>query len=381
MKKYALTNCVIYTGFETLYQHAVVIEGDRIQAVVLAENLAKDLPQIDLAGANLTAGFIDLHINGCGGVIFNEAISVSTLETMQATNLKFGTTSFLPTFITASDEGMKQAVATMRDYLAQHRNQALGLHLEGPYLSIAKKGVHRAEYIREASPEMVEFLCDNAQVITKITLAAENPTARYIEKFLEAGILVSIGHSGADYQTAKEAFARGARLATHLHNAMSPISSGRDMGVVGAVLDSDEVYAEIIVDGLHVEFGNVKIAKRVKADKLCIVSDAVAAMGSDIKQFEFAGKTVYIKDGKCVDANGTLAGVTISMIESARNMVVEVGVSLEETLRMCNLYPARAIGVADRLGSVSPGKIANLTAFTHQFKVIGTAVNGRWYAF
>ena len=381
MKKYALTNCVIYTGFETLYQHAVVIEGERIQAVVLVENLAKDLPQIDLGGAYLTAGFIDLQLNGCGGVMFNEDPSVRTLEIMQATNLKSGTTSFLPTFITAPDEGVKQAVAAMRDYLAKYRNQALGLHLEGPYLSLAKKGVHQAEYIREATPEMAEFLCANAEAITKITLAAENPSARYIEKFVEAGIVVSIGHSNADYQTAKQAFARGARFATHLHNAMSPISSGRDLGVVGAVLEADEVYAGIIVDGLHVDFANVKIAKRVKADKLCLVTDAVAAAGADITQFKFVGKTIYVKDGKCLDANGTLGGAAITMIESVRNMVVEVGVSLEETLRMCNLYPARAIGVADRLGSVSLGKIANLTAFTHQFKVIGTAVSGRWHAF
>ena len=375
--QYAFINGVIYTAKEVLYGHAVVVEDDRIKAVVREEALPEDLQRIDLKGNNLTAGFIDLQLNGCGGVMFNEDISVRTLEIMQETNLKSGTTSYLPTFITSPDEGMKSAVNIMRDYLAQYRNQALGLHLEGPYLSREKKGVHCEEYIREISPEMKDFLCANADVITKITLAAENPTARYIAEFVKCGIVVSIGHSNATYEVAQQAIADGAGFATHLHNAMSPVSSGRAMGVVGAVLDSD-IYAGIIVDGLHVDFGNVRIAKKAKGDKLCIVTDAVAAAGADIDSFVFVGKTVYVRDGKCYDANGTLGGAAITMIESVQNAVKEVGIPLDETLRMCNYYPAKAIGVDDKLGSIEAGKIANLTVFSHDFKIIGTAVNGVW---
>ena len=377
--QYAFTNGVIYTGYEILYGHAVIVENDLIKAVVPEEELPHGIQQVNLNGNNLTAGFIDLQLNGCGGVMFNEQTTVETLEIMQATNLKSGTTSYLPTFITSPDEGMKSAVKVMRDYLAKYRNQALGLHLEGPYLSKEKKGVHREEYIREITPEMKTFLCDNADVITKITLAAENPTTQYIADFVEKGIIVSLGHSNATYEVANQAIAKGIGFATHLHNAMSPISSGRAMGVVGAVLDSD-LYAGIIVDGLHVEFGNVRIAKKVKGDKLCIVTDATAAAGSDIESFIFVGKTVYVRDGKCYDANGTLGGASVTMIESVQNAVKEVGISLDETLRMCNLYPARAIGVDDYLGSIEAGKIANLTVFTHDFKVIGTAVNGEWKA-
>ncbi len=375
--QYAFTNGVIYTAKEVLYGHAVVVENDRIKAVVREEALPEDLQRIDLKGNNLTAGFIDLQLNGCGGVMFNEDISVRTLEIMQETNLKSGTTSYLPTFITSPDEGMKSAVNIMRDYLAQYQNQALGLHLEGPYLSREKKGVHREEYIREISSEMKDFLCANADVITKITLAAENPTARYIAEFVKCGIIVSIGHSNATYEVAQQAIADGVGFATHLHNAMSPVSSGRAMGVVGAVLDSD-IYAGIIVDGLHVDFGNVRIAKKAKGDKLCIVTDAVAAAGADIDSFVFVGKTVYVRDGKCYDANGTLGGAAITMIESVQNAVKEVGIPLDETLRMCNYYPAKAIGVDDKLGSIETGKIANLTVFSHDFKIIGTAVNGVW---
>ena len=377
--QYAFTNGVIYTGYEILYGHAVIVENDLIKAVVPEEELPHGIQQVNLNGNNLTAGFIDLQLNGCGGVMFNEQTTVKTLEIMQATNLKSGTTSYLPTFITSPDEGMKSAVKVMRDYLAKYRNQALGLHLEGPYLSKEKKGVHREEYIREITPEMKTFLCDNADVITKITLAAENPTTQCIADFVEKGIIVSLGHSNATYEVANQAIAKGISFATHLHNAMSPISSGRAMGVVGAVLDSD-LYAGIIVDGLHVEFGNVRIAKKVKGDKLCIVTDATAAAGSDIESFIFVGKTVYVRDGKCYDANGTLGGSSVTMIESVENAVKKVGISLDETLRMCNLYPARAIGVDDHLGSIDADKIANLTVFTHDFKVIGTAVNGEWKA-
>lgn len=380
MKKYALTNAVIYTGEKVLYEHAVVIENGLIQAVILEKDLAKEMPTVDLNGANLSAGFIDLQLNGCGGVMFNEDISVNTLEIMQATNLKSGTTSYLPTFITSPDEGMKQAVAVMREYLSKHQNQALGLHLEGPYLSVAKKGVHRPEYIREISPEMLDFLCQNGDVITKLTVAAENPTAEYISRFIQAGIIVSIGHSNATYEQAKQRFAEGASFATHLHNAMSPISSGREMGVVGAVLDS-EVYTGIICDGLHVHWGNIRLAKKAKGDKLVVVTDATAAAGADISEFIFVGKKVTVKEGKCYDEFGALGGASVTMIESIQNLIHHTDLSLDEILRMCTLYPAKAIGVDDKLGSIAVGKVANLAIFDQQFKVKATAVNGelQWH--
>ncbi|MFZ7201227.1 N-acetylglucosamine-6-phosphate deacetylase [Avibacterium avium] len=375
--RYALVNGVIYTAQAVLYGQAVIVEDEKILSIVPQENLPEGMQQIDLKGNNLTAGFIDLQLNGCGGVMFNGETSVKTLEIMQETNLRSGTTSYLPTFITADDEGMKKAVAVMREYLKTHQNQALGLHLEGPYLSVEKKGVHQVEYIRAISEEMKDFLCQNAEVISKITLAPENPTAQYVAEFVAKGIVVSIGHSNATYEVAKQAIENGASFATHLHNAMSPISSGREMGVVGAVLESD-IYAGIIVDGLHVEFDNIKIDKKVKGDKLCIVTDATAAAGAEIDSFDFVGKTVYVRNGKCYDANGTLGGSAITMIESVENAVKQVGIPLDETLRMCNYYPAKAIGVDDHLGDIAEGKIANLTVFNNDFDVLGSAVNGQW---
>ncbi|MCQ9123350.1 N-acetylglucosamine-6-phosphate deacetylase [Rodentibacter caecimuris] len=377
--KYALVNSVIYTKYEVLRDFAVVINGEIIEAVIPQNELEAGIKTIDLQGNNLTAGFIDLQLNGCGGVMFNDQTTVETLEIMQATNLKSGCTSFLPTFITAPDEGIKSAVKIMREYLTKHKNQALGLHIEGPYISVEKKGVHRPEYIREISPEMKGFLCENGDVITKITIAAENPTSQYIPDFVKSGIVVSIGHSNATYETAKAAFRKGATFATHLHNAMSPISSGRAMGVVGAVLDSD-IYTAIIIDGVHVDYGNVRIDKKIKGDKLCIVTDSIAAAGAgpELESFTFEGKTIYVKEGRCYDANGTIAGASITMMESIKNAVEHVEIPLAEAIRMSNLYPARAIGVDDRLGSVEKGKVANLAVFTPNYEVIGTVVNGEW---
>ncbi|MGV6988815.1 N-acetylglucosamine-6-phosphate deacetylase [Testudinibacter sp. P80/BLE/0925] len=376
--RYALTNGVVYTADKVLYQHAVIVNEGIIEALLPEQDLTADIERVDLAGKNLTAGFIDLQLNGAGGVMFNLDTTLETLHTMQQTNMRYGCTSYLPTFITAPDEGMKSAVAVMREYLQDpnNANQALGLHLEGPYLSLEKKGVHRPQYIRQISPEMVEFLCANGDVITKLTIAAENEAGNYVKRFTESGILVSIGHSNASYDVAKQRISDGIGFATHLHNAMSPISSGRDMGVVGAVLDSD-IYSGIIVDGLHVTWSNIRFAKKLKGEKLVVVTDATAAAGADIDWFDFVGTKVIVKDGKCYDEKtGSLGGSAITMIESVQNLVEQVGIELPDALRMCSLYPARAIGVDRTLGSIEAGKVANLTVFDHRFKVSATAVNG-----
>lgn len=377
MTHYAFTNCVVYTGEKVLYQHAVIVKDDKIESVLPERDLPANLPTIDLNGANLSAGFIDLQLNGCGGVMFNGEPTVKTLEIMQETNRKAGCTSYLPTFITDTDDGIKNAVQTMRDYLATHQHQALGLHLEGPYISVAKKGTHRPDYIREASGEMIDFFCKNADVITKMTIAAENATMDNLPQLTQAGIIVSVGHSNATFEQTKQRIEQGVRFATHLHNAMSPVSNGRDGGVVGAVLDSD-IYTGIIVDGVHVTWSNIRIAKKLKGDKLIIVTDAVAPAGTDMESFIFVGKKIYHKDGVCLDEFGSLSGAAITMIESIRNVVQHCGISLEEAVRMTTLYPAKAIKVDNKLGSIEAGKIANIAVFDNQFKVIGTAVNGQW---
>lgn len=375
---YALTHGRIYTGHEILDDHAIVVANGLIERICPLSELPADIEQRALNGAIISPGFIDVQLNGCGGVQFNdtaEAVTVETLEIMQKANEKSGCTSYLPTLITTSDELMKQGIAVMRDYLSQHPNQALGLHLEGPWLNIVKKGTHNPDYVRKPDSELVDYLYANADVITKVTLAPEMAGPEVISKLSAAGIVVSAGHSNATLKEAKIGFRAGITFATHLYNAM-PYITGREPGLVGAIFDEPDVYCGIIADGLHVDYANIRNAKRIKGDKLCLVTDATAPAGANIEQFIFAGKTIYYRNGLCVDENGTLSGSALTMIEGVRNLVEHCGIALDEVLRMATLYPARAMGVATRLGSIAPGMVANLTAFTHDFKIIKTIVNG-----
>lgn len=375
---FALTHGRIYTGHEILDDHAVIIANGLIERVCSRSDLPAGIEIRDVGGAIIAPGFIDVQLNGCGGVQFNDsadAVTVETLEIMQKANERSGCTSYLPTLITSSDELMKQGVKVMRDYLTKYQHQALGLHLEGPWLNMVKKGTHNPGYVRKPDAELVDFLCQNADVITKVTLAPEMVEPEVISKLVAAGIIVSAGHSNATAKEAKIGFRAGITFATHLFNAM-PYITGREPGLAGAIFDEPDVYCGIIADGLHVDYANIRTAKKVKGDKLCLVTDATAPAGANIDEFIFAGKTIYYRDGLCVDENGTLSGSALTMIEGVRNLVEHAGIALDEVLRMATLYPARAMGVEQQLGTIEAGKVANLTAFTRDFKITKTFVNG-----
>ncbi|ENM5815297.1 N-acetylglucosamine-6-phosphate deacetylase [Vibrio mimicus] len=374
---YALTNCKIYTGNDVLVKHAVIINGDKIETICPIESLPSDIKMVDLNGANLSPGFIDLQLNGCGGVMFNDEITAKTIDIMHKANLKSGCTSFLPTLITSSDENMRQAIAAAREYQSQYPNQSLGLHLEGPYLNVMKKGIHSVDFIRPSDDSMIDTICANSDVIAKVTLAPENNKPEHIEKLVKAGIVVSIGHTNATYAEARQSFESGITFATHLFNAMTPMV-GREPGVVGAIYDTPDVYAGIIADGFHVDYANIRIAHKIKGEKLVLVTDATAPAGAEMDYFIFVGKKVYYRDGKCVDENGTLGGSALTMIEAVQNTVEHVGIALDEALRMATLYPAKAIGVDDKLGRIKKGMIANLTVFDRDFNVKATVVNGQY---
>ncbi|AGH82167.1 N-acetylglucosamine-6-phosphate deacetylase [Psychromonas sp. CNPT3] len=373
---YALTNCTIYTSQSILNEHAIIIENDLIKAIVHHDDLQKHIKCVDLQGANISAGFIDLQLNGCGGVMLNGAETEQTLEIMQATNLKSGTTSYLPTFITDADNGIKRMLNVTRDYMQKNKNQVLGLHLEGPYLSIEKKGIHRPKFIRKADKEMISHICANSDVVTILTLAPENNSKETIQQLCQSDIIVALGHTNATYAQAKEGIESGISCATHLFNAMSPFE-GRAPGVIGAIYDND-IYAGIIVDGFHVSYESIRISKKMMGEKLYLVTDATAAAGSNIDSFDFVGTTVDYKNGKCTGPDGSLGGSAVTMIESIEQMVKFVGVDLYEALRMATLYPAKAISVDHKLGSIEPGKIANLSVFTNDYKVLATVVNGSY---
>ncbi|KAA8676594.1 N-acetylglucosamine-6-phosphate deacetylase [Vibrio gigantis] len=374
---YALSNCKIYTGSDVLTDHAVVIENELIKKVCPISELPEGIEVRDLDGANLSPGFIDLQLNGCGGVMLNDEITAETMQIMHKANLKSGCTSFLPTLITSSDEDMRAVITAAREYHNQYQNQSLGLHLEGPYLNVAKKGIHSVDHIRKSDSEMIELICENSDLVAKVTLAPELNDPEHIERLHEAGVVVSIGHTNATYAEARQGFESGITFATHLFNAMTPMV-GREPGVVGAIYDTPEVYAGIIADGFHVDYANIRIAHKIKGEKLVLVTDATAPAGADMEYFIFVGKKVYYRDGKCVDENGTLGGSALTMIEAVQNTVEHAGIALDEALRMATLYPATAIGVESKLGRIKKGMVANLAVFDRDFNVKATVVNGQY---
>ena len=374
---YALSNCKIYTGSDVLTNHAVVIENDLIKQVCPVSELPDGIEVRDLDGANLSPGFIDLQLNGCGGVMLNDEITAETMQIMHRANLKSGCTSFLPTLITSSDEDMRAVITAAREYHNQYQNQSLGLHLEGPYLNVAKKGIHSVDHIRKSDSEMIDLICENRDLVAKVTLAPEQNDPEHIERLHKAGVVVSIGHTNATYAEARKGFESGITFATHLFNAMTPMV-GREPGVVGAIYDTPEVYAGIIADGFHVDYANIRIAHKIKGEKLVLVTDATAPAGADMEYFIFVGKKVYYRDGKCVDENGTLGGSALTMIEAVQNTVEHAGIALDEALRMATLYPATAMGVEDKLGRIKKGMVANLAVFDRDFNVKATVVNGQY---
>ncbi|MEZ8193621.1 N-acetylglucosamine-6-phosphate deacetylase [Vibrio cortegadensis] len=374
---YALSNCKIYTGRDILIDQALIIENAMIKAICPISELPTTIKNVDLNGANLSPGFIDLQLNGCGGVMLNDEISADTMQIMHKANLKSGCTSFLPTLITSSDEDMKAVINAAREYHNTYQNQSLGLHLEGPYLNVMKKGIHSVEHIRQSDSEMIDLICANNDLIAKVTLAPELNDPEHIERLHNAGIVVSIGHTNATYTEARKGFEAGITFATHLFNAMTPMV-GREPGVVGAIYDTPDVYAGVIADGFHVDYANIRIAHKIKGEKLVLVTDATAPAGANMDYFIFVGKKVYYRDGKCVDENGTLGGSALTMIEAVQNTVEHAGIALDEALRMATLYPAQAIGVDNKLGRIKKGMVANLAIFDNDFKVQATVVNGQY---
>jgi N-acetylglucosamine-6-phosphate deacetylase len=376
--KYALTNCTIYTGHQQLIEHAILIDQNRILDIIPQGQLNTDYPAINLSGHNVAPGFIDLQLNGCGGVMFNDAIAPNTLDIMHNTNLRSGTTSFLPTLITTSDNDISNSLDVVSEYRKHNPHNILGLHLEGPYLNPKRKGIHNERYIRKPDPEMMQHIARYGRNTVKlITLAPEMVEAADIRLLTEQGIVVSAGHSDATLEQGLAGFDAGIRMVTHLFNAMSPWL-GRNPGMVGAVFSRDDVYAGIIADGEHVHFGSIQLAKRIKQDKLVLVTDATPPVGTAMDSFWIGGQEVFYRDGRCVSADGTLGGSALTMIDAIANCVHHVNIPLPEALRMASTYPAEIIGVQGELGAIAPSYIANLAIFDDDFQITGMVDQGHY---
>ena len=371
---YALKNMIIYTGEEIVRDKYIIIDGKKIKEI--RDNITGDIEVVDLGGKIIAPSFIDLQVNGCGGVLFNDDISREALSRMNDTNIKSGCTSFLPTLITTSDENIKKAIKLIEDNNNMEDIGVLGLHIEGPYISIPKKGIHNPQYVRVLSDEMVELIAEKGSDISKImTIAPEVAKKEHLEKLSKSGIRLSVGHSNATYEEVMDKIGYY-HNATHLYNAMSPLT-GREPGVVGAILDSKKLYAGIIVDGIHCHYASVRIAKEILKEKLYLVTDAVSPVGTNMEWFMFEGNKVYYRDGKCVGEDGTLGGSALTMIEGVKNLVEHVGLPLEEALRMSSTYPAIAVGMEDRYGYIKENYIADLIVLNEDLSIDTVFAKGK----
>jgi len=322
-------------------------------------------------------GYIDLQVNGGGGVLFNNSPSLENLKTIIAAHSQFGTTGMLPTLITDKVEVMKQAADAMALAIAENVPGILGIHFEGPHLSVAKKGTHAQEYIRPISGEEWAILerKDIGQIL--VTLAPETVSINDIKRMVSLGVKVCLGHTNADYQTAQAAIDAGADGFTHLYNAMSPIQ-GREPGVTGCALLNDHASCGVIIDGHHVDYASVKLALKTKpTGKVFLVSDAMSTIGTDQTEFSFFDRTIYLKDGRLTSTTGELAGAALDMAQAVENTHLGLGLPLDESIRMATQYPADYINQRDIRGELTIQHQADFVVLNNNFKVQSTWIAGQ----
>lgn len=375
----AIINGELFIGNKFYTEKVLIIDGERIIDIIPQnelKNIYGDIETIDAENAYVTPGFIDLQLNGCGGVLFNDNISLETLETMHKTNLKYGCTSFTPTLITTSDENIEKAIGLVKGIKDKGKYGVVGLHIEGPYISLQKKGIHNPKFIRKASESMIAKIIEAGKENVRIvTLAPENTDQKIISKLNAAGIHVAVGHSNATFEEVKEKEGFGLTLATHLYNGMSSFNH-REPGVVGAVFDSD-IKAGIIADGFHCHYSAIKSAIKIMGERLYLVTDAVAPVGTEMEYFYFEGNKVFYRDGKCFGEDGTLGGSALTMDVGVRNLVKYCDITLEEAIRMATLYPAKAVNIDNEYGKIQPGYFADIIFLDKHLKLKKVIAKGK----
>lgn len=357
---------------------AVLVDGDRISAVVAADDVrATTALRRDLQGCYLLPGFIDCQVNGGGDVLFNDEPTVDAIRRIGAAHRRYGTTGFLPTLISDSRETMTAAIAATDAAIAQGVPGVLGLHLEGPYLAPQRKGAHDAMHFRQPEADDIALVASLERGVTLLTLAPEQVSDAALHDLVRRGVIVAAGHTAATYDQLMHAFALGVRGVTHLFNAMTPLT-GREPGAVGAALDHRESWCGLINDGHHVHAASLRTAIRAKPrGRMFLVTDAMPPVGGERDEFLLAGQRVLVRDGLCVNEQGALAGSALDMLTAVRNTVEHLGLPLAEAARMASTYPAEFLGLGERYGRIAAGYAADFVALDEQWRVHETWVAGR----
>ena len=360
-------------GTAPLPDQIIQISGDKIAAIMPASKGATDLNPtcFDV----VAPGFIDLQINGAGGVLFNDQPDVDAIDTIAAAARKGGTCHLLPTFIT--DEGRAYVQALQAVNKAQGRPEVLGLHLEGPFLSPAKPGVHSPAFIRKMDAQDLDFLTSFEGRLL-VTCAPEEMPLDDIRALSQAGVIVFAGHSMANIEVMSAAVSAGLCGVTHLFNACSQMEA-RAPGIVGAALSDKRLFAGIIADNHHVHETNLKLASAQMEGRLCLVSDTMPSFGSEQTRFDLQGKEITLQDGRLHDDVGQLAGAHLGLDEAVQNMMACTGISAEKALDMASGVPARILGLEDIYGQIKEGRPASLTCLDSRLNTQAVYVHGKAY--
>jgi N-acetylglucosamine-6-phosphate deacetylase len=376
----AFSGARIFDGERWHEDAALLVSGGDVVGIVPASAVPADAAKIRLNGGMLAPGFVDLQVNGGGGVMFNDHPDVGSIETICRAHAPFGTTALLATLITDTPEITARAVEAGAEAARRKVPGFLGLHLEGPHLSVARKGAHDPKLIRPmGDADQAALIAARARVpVLLTTVAPESVSNERIRALADAGVVVSLGHSDSSCATALGAAAAGASMATHLFNAMSQIGN-REPGLAGAAIGSGALYAGLIADGIHVDPVTMGIALRAKQGpaKIFLVTDAMATIGTDMQSFLLNGRVIKRHDGRLTLEDGTLAGADLDMISAVRFVHRAIGLPLEEALRMASLYPAQAVRQQAHHGRLSRGSASNFVHLSDALEVKGVWVGGK----
>ena len=367
----------IFDGYRWHDDSVILIEGGVVQRIAPVDQSARDWPtEVMPPGTLLAPGFIDLQVNGGGGILLNDAPTPEAMRAIARAHRRYGTTSCLPTLI--SDTRAKAIAAIAAAKSLDGTDGVLGLHLEGPFISRARPGIHRPDRILSATTDDLDWLGELSAVgSSMVTLAPECVPAGFVKTLAASGIRVSVGHSEADADTLTRAIDDGLSGVTHLFNAM-PAMSARQPGIVGVALADQRLTAGIIVDGIHVDPLVVHAAFAAKnPGSIALVSDAMPTIGTGQDHFELMGRRIELRNGRLVSEDGTLAGAHLELASAVKNAVTLVGISLDDALRAASLVPARFLGIEQHRGTLNAGARADVVALTAKLEVLTTWIGGK----
>ena len=377
MLSYAIIGAKIFDGEVEHIHSALLIEKGEISSIVAQDQVPEGCEIITVDGGVLVPGFIDLQVNGGGGILFNDRRDVDGLKIICEAHIKFGTTALLPTLITDKPDITTQAIKAGISAVSDQVPGMLGIHLEGPHLSVPKRGAHKETLVREMTTDDLDELIEAKKSLPVMltTVATESVSNDQINELNKAGIIVSLGHSNASYDETTSAAAAGATCVTHLFNGMSGFNH-RDPGLAGAALNTGGLYAGLIADYIHVDPAAISIALKAKEGpgKIFLVTDAMSTIGTNMTSFTLNGRVINRSNGRLTLENGSLAGADIDMISTVKNMIKIVG--FEEAIRMASLYPAEVIGRDDKMGHLKAGALANIVHLSEDHDVEHVWING-----